>query len=1790
MPATEDKKALLKQLLERKAAAESSKRSFPLSYGQRALWFLHQNAPGNTAYNVALTARIRSEVDHKAWRKTCQRLVNRHEVLRTTYDLVEGQVVQKVHPYAEADVHYADTSHLDEAAFRTLMIEQYEKPFLLESGPVIKFYLFRRAEQNYVFLINIHHIASDGFSTWVMLDEIKKLYAAEADGQKATLEPLEVSYKDFVNYQRELLDGPKGEELLNYWRNQLSGGLPVLDLPLDKTRPDVQSYRGGSVDVKLSEEQVGALRKLSMENGVTLFVTLLSAYQLLMSRYSGQKDVIVGTPTSGRDQARFQPVVGYFVNPVALRARFDDNPAFSSFLTRNRDTVLGGISHQDLPFSYLVEKLNIPRDKGRSPVFQVFFSLLKSQGDEAVQAVMAGNDGSGKAHEWGKLAIEPYDLDQQEGQFDLTMALYESQGAISGKLKFNADLFEAETVSRMAAHYSQLLDSIIAQPSQQISELEILTPDERRFLVEDINQTDKPFPSHLCMHQLFEQQADANPNGVALRMPALEKTTRKWSYTYNELDHAANKLANYLKAKGIGPEDKVGICVHRSPDMVIALLATLKAGAAYVPLDPEYPQGRIGFIAEDANLQYILTRTDADEHLPDGQSLRRIYLDTDWPQIAELENSRPDSGVTADNLAYIIYTSGSTGKPKGVLIEHRGVINKIVNFKDDIEFTPDYRFTLLASYAFDASIGQMFMPLCKGCPLFLMTKEQQNDPESYWEFLHAHQINVIYTAASFLSPMLDTPRDLKGLEVKAVFLGAEAFPLTLLSKIRKKLNAGYIVNMYGPTETTVNCVMHTVKGTPQKAIPLGKPLPNYTAYVLDSDGNVCPVGVPGEIHIGGPAVARGYHNRPELTERHFIPDPFSSSIGARLYRSGDMGKYLSNGDIVFMGRADKQVKVNGYRIEPGEVEAAIAGHPEVKEVMVIAKADQAGNDRLVAYTILQPNCQAPTGQGMKEFLADKLPGFMIPTAYLTLDAFPLTPTGKVDVNALPEPGVRPKMATEFVAPTTEAERYLAGIWQEVLGIPKVGVHDNFFELGGASVQSIQVVNKANEIGFELSAGMLFEFQTVAELAKAAEPHFTYKAPVQDIPVEVDEPGSQREMRPSFGTDKATTLIESVGTYLPPKVVPTDELLAECKVQIRFPVEKMTGIKTRRMAGEDEFALDMAKNAAADCFSRSKYAPADIELLICCNISRYDAPTQVSFEPNTAARIARHFGMKNPLMFDLSNACATMWTGINIADSFIANGIVSRAMVVSGEYITHIAKTAVREIENDFMDRRMACLTVGDSGAAVILEKAPAKDLGFHYLHMYTETELCRNCVAYMTDQKHGGAIMYVESVKAAASAIQPGAKLALSVIQKGNWLPEPAFQHILIHQTSSTTISDARREINSLYNKKIATEENTIDNIAHRGNTATTSHWIATVDRIRRGEIKAGDKMVFGISGSGHTLGTALYTFDDLPDRVRENVRNSGTVKPTDPAARTTIWKAPGPKISIESVGWLPENYGGEHSSLEFVKAAALDAIGRSRYDKNELGLIIHTGVYRDKFLSEPAVAALMAGDLMINPHPEVEGVHKSFTFDLLNSSVGFLQACFTAAHMLHAGKFHTAMVTTSEIENNRESRPNDLLGLAETGSAVILHADEDNRTGFGNFAFRDFPAFYETVNIFGTWHDGEHWLEFTRNPNLEAYYAECVARTVNDLLTAEGMSIGDIDRFFPPQISPLFIDLLAQQLGVDREKLVDVSQQGKDLFTSSLAYAVRYGLEEGLISEGQTGLLIQAGSGIQVGCALYYF
>jgi amino acid adenylation domain-containing protein len=1770
------KRELLAQLLRKKAGESGS--LYPLSFGQRALWLLHRLAPDSAAYNLMFAVSIYSHLDIFALQRAFQKLIDRHPSLRTTYKESNDEPVQQVNRRQQVHFMVTDASTWNRDRLNEKLFEEADRPFDLEQGPILRVNLFTQSTKGYILLMTLHHIAADFWSLDVISGELRELYTAESAGIPANLPPATSFYPDFVQKQAEMLSGPEGERQWQYWRKQLAGPLPVLDLPTDFPRPPLQTYHGDSFEFKLDRALNQQLKTVANARGMTLYMILVAALKILLSRSSGQEDILVGSPMAGRNRAEWEKTVGYFVNPVVFRTDLSGNPTFNTFAEQVRGVILGAVEHQDYPFPLLVERLQPPRDPSRSPLFQAAFfwdKILQFEEQDISRFKDPGTPG------WGDrrgFEFEPLVMRQRGAPFDLVLSIMEAGQTLTAVWQYNTDLFEAASIARMAGHFQTLLESIAAGPHRRLLELPLLSEVERHQLLLKWNDTRTDFPHQVTIHELFATQVKRKPEATAV-------TFEDQHLTYGKLDRRANQLGHHLQVLGVGPEKLAGICMERSLDMVTGILGILKAGGAYVPLDPGYPGERLAFILKDSGALVLLTGTEVPERLPEHGV--QVVSHPDWEKIVQRDEEKPTNAVTADNMAYTIYTSGSTGKPKGVQIIHRAVVNFLLSMSRIPGMTERDILLSVTTLSFDIAVLEIFLPISTGASFVLANRETVSDGKQLLEKLIRSDASVMQATPATWRLLLEA--GWTGDSRLKILCGGETLPRELADLLLERGAA--LWNLYGPTETTIWSTVHKVESLNGR-VPIGRPIDNTQVYLLDSILQPVPIGVPGELYIGGTGLARGYLHRPGLTKEKFMTDPFGKNPGARLYKSGDLARYLPDGTIEFLGRSDYQVKVRGFRIEPEEIEMALGQHPAVREAVVLAREDAAGNNRLTAY-LIPGKKPTPTITELRGFLDKKLPAYMVPSAFLFLDALPLTPNGKVDRKALPTAGTaRPELDVAFAAPRDPVEELLVGIWARVLGINNVGIHDNFFDLGGASIQTIKVSNLATKAGLQLTPELLFEHQTVARLAEAIaptapEPQDTDAADDEDLSAALDGPAAYGAA--ARGDTGAVTIIESLGVYLPPKVVSTKEVLQGCKKRMMFPLERMTGIKYRRMAGEGEFSIDLAKKAISDCLSKSKYCPKDIHLLICCNISRFDAPNRFSFEPNTSIKLKRFFRFDNALAFDIGNACTGIFTAINIVDAFIKVGMAGRAMVVSGEYISHLTGTAQKEIKS-FMDSRLACLTLGDAGVAMVLEKSPNDRVGFHKIEMYTLSRYSSLCIAKTTDQEHGGAIMYTDSIKQTAVSIKHAVRHSAYLLKQNNWAPE-SFQHILMHQTSETALRDAIREINAVFGRKICNEGNTIFNLAERGNTATTTHCVALRDNIMNNRINPGDKIVFAVTGSGQTIGTALYTFDDLPDRMRR-AESDKQPRPTfnGEEKNTFILSNPPYRIRVESVGTIPGDREVKRNMIELAKAAAEDCLKQSLYDRSDIDLLIHTGIYRNDFLSEPAIAALLAGELKLNDDIKSPVEKKTFAFDVFNSSLGFLNACYIASQLIRANKFKTVMIAASEIENNTDIFPGKLRGLKETGSAVILDGHNNGKTGFGNFIFKSYTDFMDALSSYTSHKNGKTYLQVDKNPDIEDYYLEHIPGAVHELLEIEGLDISQVKTILPPQISSDFIGKLSKKMNVLREKYVDIVDDGKDYFTSSFAYAFQYARRQDIVKPGDIGLIINVGSGIQVGCAIYYF
>ena len=1012
----------------------------PLSFAQQSIWFLDRLLGPNAVYNMPWAMRLRGPLNATALQAALTGVCLRHAVLRTTLPAQHGEPAQYVRPPSAVDLAVFDLGGLGEAARacelgRRLQAE-VETPFDLEQGPLLRACLLRLGGDEHVFVLNLHHSIADGWSLSVLARELSSLYQNALQGTAAALPEPPVQYADFARWQRQSLQGEDFQRLLDYWRRTLSG-LEPLELPADRPRPAQASHRGGCHFFTLPAALTANLETLARRNGATLFMVLLAAFQALLQRHSRQDDIAVGTPTAGRAKPELEGLVGLFVNTLVLRTDLSGDPTFLELLGRVRETALGAYAHEAMPIEKLVEALNPQRDLARQALFQAMFVLQNTP----------------ESHwHWPGLDVEPLNLHTGTAKRDLLMELFPVPEGLAGMLEYATDLFDAETIERMAGHFQILLEGVAARPQARLSELPLLTQAERRQILADWNATATDYPKGFCVHQLFEAQVEKAPDAVAL---VFEGQT----LTYAELNARANQLAHYLKTLGVGLETLVGVCLERSFDLIIALLGILKAGGAYVPLDADYPPKRLAFMLEDTKAQVLLTQRALLDRLPKYAGAR-VLLDGDSPAIARNSPANPLCQGSPDSLAYIIYTSGSAGVPKGAEIPHRGIARLVLG-QDYARLDASQTFLLLAPLAFDASTLEIWGALLNGARCVLHPPGPLN-LDALGESLRKHRVSVLWLTSTLFNTLIDQrPALLEG--VAQILAGGEALSPSHVRRALESLPGVRLVNGYGPTEsTTFTCCktldLALLQGL--QSVPIGKPIANTQVYILDPHLNPVPVGVPGELHIGGDGLARGYLNRPELTAEKFIPNPFGPG---RLYKSGDLARHLPGGDIEFLGRIDHQVKIRGFRIELGEIEAVLAQHPAVRQAVVQVYQPAPWDKRLVAY-LAEKGGARPEPAGLREFLRASLPDYMLPAAFVFLDAMPLTANGKLDLKALPAPAQEAESSIEDDdRPQGALELQMVRLWEHLLGVSRIGVRDNFFELGGHSLLAVALLARIEQL-------------------------------------------------------------------------------------------------------------------------------------------------------------------------------------------------------------------------------------------------------------------------------------------------------------------------------------------------------------------------------------------------------------------------------------------------------------------------------------------------------------------------------------------------------------------------------------------------------------------------------------------------------------------------------------------------------------------------------------------------------
>ncbi|MBZ5490384.1 MAG: amino acid adenylation domain-containing protein [Acidobacteriia bacterium] len=1052
---------------------------FPASFAQQRLWFIDQLIPGKATYNIPGALRIRGKLDVDVLEKALQEIARRHETLRTRFVAVRGEPQQVIEDQVNVRLQILDLTGIAgeeerEAEAMRLAREEAQQPFDLQQAPLMRGKLLWLGGLNHVLLFTMHHIISDAWSMGVLIGEVSVLYDVFSGGRSSPLPELPIQYADYTVWQRECLEGGMLERQLAYWKQQLAG-VSMLQLATDRPRPTSQSQRGTVCEFVIEVNVTSQLKKLAQEQGATLFMVLLAAFQALLCRYTCQYDIAVGTPIAGRSSSDTERLIGFFVNTLVLRVDLSGTPSFIELLQRVRKVTLEAYAHQDISFEKLVEVISPERNLGSTPLFQVMIGLQNApQSDLRL----------------GAAELQPFsNFDNGTSKFDLLLQLGEDgTGKLAAALQYNTDLFAAASIGRMIDHYRALLTSIVTNPSQSIDVLPLMAANERKQVIEEWNRTTVEFPRRKCLPGLIEEQAARTPEAMAVEYETVQ-------LRYHELNARANQLAWRLKELGVGPETRVGVMVERSLEMVIGLLGVLKAGAAYVPLDPDYPPERLSYMFESSQVKVLLTQQRLRQQLShvagpvlvlDGAEEQR--------RITEQKTENPDVNLLPENLAYIIHTSGSTGRPKGVMNTHGGLLNRLLWMQEEYRLKSEDVVLQKTPFSFDVSVWEFFWPLMEGAKLVVARPGGHQDPGYLAALIEEQQITTLHFVPSMLAVFLDEERLKQCRSLRRVVCSGEVLPAELARRCLAGMPWAELHNLYGPTEAAIDVTYwKCMAEDSHSSVPIGKPIANIRVYVVDEGMEAVPVGVPGELCLAGVGLARGYWDRGDLTAEMFVPDGLSGRSGERLYRTGDLARWLEDGNLEFLGRADHQVKIRGFRVELGEIEAALEEHDSVRQAVVIAREDTTGEKRLVAYVVIEAvdnnNDQQSTEwlwmNSLREYLQAKLPEYMVPALFVQLHEFELDFNGKIDRRALTAISTQTMRRDEaYVAPRTPQEKFLAELWADILRVERVGIHDNFFRLGGHSLSITQVIARIREaLSLELPVQAMFEQPTIAALAK-----------------------------------------------------------------------------------------------------------------------------------------------------------------------------------------------------------------------------------------------------------------------------------------------------------------------------------------------------------------------------------------------------------------------------------------------------------------------------------------------------------------------------------------------------------------------------------------------------------------------------------------------------------------------------------------------------------------------------------
>ncbi|CAM4456607.1 non-ribosomal peptide synthetase [Nocardia ninae] len=1071
------------------ATIERAPRSdpLPMSFAQQRLWVLDRLLPRKSVYTAPMAYRLAGALDVDALRAAFGVLVARHESLRTTFAVHDGVPVQRIGAAREIPLERIQLTSADrEAEAERLAKAEAAEPFDLEQGPLLRVTVLELAPADHVLLLTMHHIITDSWSLSVLYQELATAYDEIRHGRTPDLPALPIQYADFASWQRSPENRRRLQGDLDYWIEQMRGAPQIVTLPLDRPRAVVPPFNGGEYMATVPGDVADALRAIAVDENATLFMVLVAALSVLVARYSGEYDVVLGSPVAGRDRVELEPVIGFFVNSIVLRTDLSGNPTFLDAVRAARRTALAAFDHQELPFDWLVEELQPVRQLSVHPLHQISFQVVSKLNAGTAELSLDAVPGAGAeiALTLPELDIRPFPTGTGTNKFDLAMAVAEAPDGLVVRIEYAADLYDHATVARFAGSFSTLLAAIAAGPGVRIADLPLLGDRDRWQVLEEWNDTAVAV-DQTCLHEMFAAQARRAPDRVAVRADGR-------AVTYGQLDRYGNALAHRLRALGAGPEVIVAICAERSVEAVVAMVGVLKSGAALTILDPAQPPSRLRTLLADTGALAVITRSEAAADLTDTVDVPLVELDPELSGLAGYPTDAPVTGVTPDNLAHAVFTSGSTGAPKCIVTPHRGAANLLSCDQAEYRLGPADRLLQKAPFTFDASMWEVFWPLTSGATVVVAPPGGQRDPKCLARLMREEQVTLVHFVPVMLRAFLAEPEAARCTSLRMVHCGGEAITPDLVERFHQVFPAAELHNQYGPAECSGQTNFHRLRPGAER-IPLGKPTWNTRLYVLDSGLTPVPPGVAGELYVAGVQLARGYHGRPDLTAGRFVADPLGAP-GTRMYRTGDLVRWMSDGALEFIGRTDFQIKVRGFRIEPGEVEAQLKTHPAVSAAVVVARADAGGEKRLVGYVVAEPGAGEPEPIALRAHMIERVPEYMVPSAIVVLDRFPLNVNGKIDQRALPEPPAY-QGSGQGVPPRTAAERLLADVWRVALGIDEIGVHDNFFTLGGDSLRAIDVAARADAAGLRISPNLLFRYQTLAELAAVAVPHGDERTPV-----------------------------------------------------------------------------------------------------------------------------------------------------------------------------------------------------------------------------------------------------------------------------------------------------------------------------------------------------------------------------------------------------------------------------------------------------------------------------------------------------------------------------------------------------------------------------------------------------------------------------------------------------------------------------------------------------------------------